>query len=71
LELPPCELVYDLVYNPQETMFLKIARQAGLATRNGLGMLVRQAAVAFERWTGKVAPFETMWNSTNDFRKKS
>jgi shikimate dehydrogenase len=43
---------YDLVYNPPETTFLRWARQQGYLTRNGLGMLIHQAALAFECWTG-------------------
>jgi shikimate dehydrogenase len=53
-------LVYDLVYNPIETAFLKMARMAGARTANGLGMLLYQGAVAFELWTGEQAPVETM-----------
>jgi len=68
---PSSGLVYDLVYNPRETSFLQQARLSGLATRNGLGMLVRQAAAAFERWTGRVAPFEAMWKTVDDFRINS
>jgi shikimate dehydrogenase len=71
VKFPSRGLVYDLVYNPQETVFLHQARLAGLATRNGLGMLARQAATAFERWTGVVAPFEAMWNALADFRNQS
>ncbi|GAB4476259.1 MAG: shikimate dehydrogenase [Anaerolineales bacterium] len=43
---------YDLVYNPPETTFLRQARQQGYPARNGLGMLIHQAALAFECWTG-------------------
>ena len=50
--LPACAAVYDLVYNPAETRFLRTAREAGLVAANGLGMLVEQAALAFECWTG-------------------
>lgn len=42
--------VYDLVYNPAETALLKAARRAGLQGCSGLGMLVEQAALAFECW---------------------
>ena len=52
--------VYDLVYNPVETAFLRKARDAGLPYRNGLGMLVRQAATSFERWTRTAPPLEIM-----------
>lgn len=44
--------VYDLVYEPPETELLNAARARGLPAANGLGMLVAQAAIAFERWTG-------------------
>ena len=49
---PKGACVYDLVYNPLETKLLRLARASGLPCRNGLGMLVEQAALAFERWTG-------------------
>lgn len=60
LRLPQSAAIYDLVYNPYETLLIKIARQAGLKAYNGLGMLVEQAAISFERWTGHPAPRETM-----------
>ncbi|MBQ2897089.1 MAG: shikimate dehydrogenase [Clostridia bacterium] len=47
-----CELVYDLIYNPAKTEFLKMAEQKNIAFDNGLWMLVLQAAAAFEIWTG-------------------
>jgi shikimate dehydrogenase len=52
---PPRAFVYDLVYNPPETLLMKRARAAGLQTSNGLGMLIEQAALAFELWTGHPA----------------
>ena len=57
---PQNTFVYDLVYNPAETLLMKQARQAGLPTANGLGMLIEQAALAFERWTGLAASREAM-----------
>jgi shikimate dehydrogenase len=45
-------LAYDIVYKPLDTVFLKDARQAGLATLDGLGMLLHQAVPGFERWFG-------------------
>jgi len=45
-------IVYDLVYTPPETEFLKAARKAGLKTIDGLGMLIHQAIPAFEAWFG-------------------
>ena len=50
--LPDTAAVYDLVYEPAESELLRMARERGLRTANGLGMLVNQAAIAFERWTG-------------------
>ena len=60
LPLPTHACIYDLVYNPVDTLLVRRARQAGLPARSGLGMLVEQAALAFERWTGLAAPRETM-----------
>ena len=44
--------VYDLIYKPSTTLFMEQARGSGLATANGLGMLVEQALLSFECWTG-------------------
>lgn len=44
--------VFDAIYNPEETLFIKYAKQAGLKYSNGLSMLVWQAAVAEEIWNG-------------------
>ncbi len=53
--------VYDLVYNPPETVLVRCARRAGLAARTGGGMLSAQAALAFARWTGLEPPFDVMY----------
>ncbi|MBO8128741.1 MAG: shikimate dehydrogenase [Peptococcaceae bacterium] len=60
-------LVYDLVYNPPETALLRMARQAGARTANGLGMLVHQGAEAFKLWTGKDAPLDVMRAVVNGY----
>ena len=52
LPFPPGAFVYDLVYNPLETLLVRSARTAGLEAAGGLGMLIEQAALSFERWTG-------------------
>ncbi len=52
IKLPPDLFVYDLVYNPRETKFVREARTQGLNSITGLGMLIEQAALAFEIWTG-------------------
>jgi shikimate dehydrogenase len=51
--------VFDLVYN-RDTGLLKAARAKGIKTTGGLNMLLYQGAKAFELWTGKKAPVETM-----------
>lgn len=43
----------DLIYNPKETEFLRLARQEGLAAVNGMTMLVAQAVAAEEIWLGR------------------
>jgi shikimate dehydrogenase len=58
--LPPEAFVYDLVYNPAETLFVRQARADGLRANTGLGMLIEQGALAFELWTGKSAPRDVM-----------
>lgn len=52
--------VFDLVYNPQETRLLQQARAVGALGIDGLDMLVRQGAIAFELWTGQEAPLGVM-----------
>lgn len=58
--LAPNATVIDLVYAPLETAALRRARALGLRTVDGLGMLVWQAALALERWTGVEPPVEVM-----------
>jgi shikimate dehydrogenase len=58
--LPKGAGAYDLVYNPAVTSFLRAAESAGVAARGGLGMLVGQAALAFEIWFGLPAPRAVM-----------
>ncbi|WP_298358076.1 shikimate dehydrogenase [Rhodoblastus sp.] len=50
--LPEEAIVYDIVYAPLETALLREARKRGLRIVGGLGMLLHQAAPAFERWFG-------------------
>ena len=58
--LHPGQVVADLVYHPLDTPLLVAARGAGAAVVDGLGMLVHQAALAIERWTGERAPVGVM-----------
>lgn len=53
-------IVVDLTYRPETTPLLRTARERGAASYNGLGMLIGQAALSFEAWTGLDAPVEVM-----------
>lgn len=53
-------LVFDTVYNPENTLLLKQAREYGWKTVSGLEMFVRQAAAQYEQFTGQAAPLEHM-----------
>ena len=44
-------LCYDLIYNPDETLFMKNARERGAQVKNGLEMLLLQAFVSYSIWT--------------------
>ena len=54
------QVVADLVYQPVRTPLLESAAAAGCRTVDGVGMLVHQAALAFQHWTGLEAPFAAM-----------
>jgi shikimate dehydrogenase len=58
--IPKGALVYDLVYNPSETPLLRVAREAGAKTIDGLPMLVYQGAASFKIWTDREAPLDIM-----------
>lgn len=55
--------IYDLVYNPRETKLVREARAQGLSATTGLGMLIEQAALGFQLWTGYEPPIEIMRSS--------
>ncbi len=61
--LPPDGIVYDLVYNPRQTKLVCDARLQGLRAATGLGMLIEQAALSFELWTGHNPPRDVLYNS--------
>jgi len=58
--LQPQTIVYDIVYTPPETRLLQEAAERGCHTIRGLGMLVHQGAIAFEKWARVRAPVQTM-----------
>jgi len=53
-------IVVDLIYHPETTPLVRIARERGAVAFNGLGMLLHQAALSFEAWTGLAAPLDAM-----------
>ena len=65
LSLPHHVTVYDLVYNPSETKLVHDARSQGLRATTGLGMLIEQAALAFQLWTNHNPPRDVLWNAVN------
>lgn len=56
--LHPDLIVSDVIYNPKETKLLKMAKEAGCRTFNGMYMLLYQGAEAFRIWTGQEMPVE-------------
>jgi shikimate dehydrogenase len=67
LSLPENAFIYDLVYNPSATVFVQTARRIGNRACTGLGMLVEQAALSLECWTGFMVPREVMWKAIQPF----
>ncbi|MHB8682194.1 MAG: shikimate dehydrogenase [Acidimicrobiales bacterium] len=63
LRLHAGQVVVDTVYNPLETPLLAAARDRGATAVNGVGMLVHQAALALEQWTGREVPVEALWDA--------
>ncbi len=61
--IPPNALVYDVVYNPENTPLLRAAARAGASTLSGLSMLVYQGAESFRLWTERDAPMKVMFDA--------
>lgn len=64
--LCPGQVVADLIYHPARTPLLEAATSRGAVAVNGLGMLLHQAGLAFELWTGKRAPISAMRTAVLD-----
>lgn len=60
---PKAVTVYDMVYRPEVTQFMRQAEANGGQAIGGLGMLVRQGAAAFKIWTGQEASVEVMYKA--------
>lgn len=65
VSLKPDMLVYDLIYNPRETKLVRDARAQGFPATTGLGMLIEQAALSFEIWTGHNPPRKTLHDAVS------
>ncbi len=63
MAFPREALLFDLVYNPRDTLFMGQARAYGASAVDGLRMLVHQGAQAFTLWTGAMAPIEVMYRA--------
>jgi len=61
--LQPRHICFDMVYRPNKTQFILDAEAAGCTTLLGIEMLLNQAALQFELWTGAPAPLEAMRNA--------
>jgi shikimate dehydrogenase len=61
--LRPEAVVYDLVYRRGESAWVRAARERGHRAADGLGMLVEQGAIAFERWFGFPPDRDVMWQA--------
>lgn len=61
--LPAGAAVFDLVYRPSETSWVRAARNAGHRATDGEGMLLEQGALAFERWFGRAPDRQAMWRA--------
>lgn len=58
-------LVSDVIYMPEQTELLKQAKNKGLRTFNGLGMMLYQGAEAFQLWTGQQMPIDAVKKALN------
>jgi shikimate dehydrogenase len=65
--LRPGLVVADVIFNPSDTRLLREARDRGCATLDGLGMLVNQAAIAFQLWTDIAPDTALMRESLEEF----
>lgn len=65
--ISPNTIVCDLIYNPYKTLLLRKAEDKGCKVVPGIGMLLYQGVLGFEKWTGVKAPVEIMEKVLIDF----
>jgi shikimate dehydrogenase len=61
------QIVFDLIYNPTKTSFLKMAEMQGAKVVGGLNMLISQAAKSFELWTGVEMPIDKITKKLEEY----
>ncbi len=64
-------VVMDIIYNPMETSLLRIAKERGCMTVNGLAMFIYQGAEQFRLWTGLEAPIRAMTRAVRQALSRS
>lgn len=69
--LPKTALVVDVIYNPRETRLMRLAKERGHQVVGGLGLLLRQASLAWEIWFGRPAPLEIMRQTAEGILSKN
>lgn len=65
--LRPELIVADVVFNPPQTWLMRTAAERGCKTLDGLGMLVQQAAISFQIWTGREPDARVMRDALEEF----
>jgi shikimate dehydrogenase len=70
LPFPENTVVYDLVYRPVKTKLMQDASEIGYSCTNGLGMLIEQARLSFQLWSGMTVPREVMESSIHAYLVK-
>ncbi len=64
------QIVFDIIYNPPQSRFLKIAEKNGATCFGGVKMFIKQAAKAFELWTGEQMPVDEVTKSLELYMSK-
>jgi 3-dehydroquinate dehydratase/shikimate dehydrogenase len=67
----PADVVFDMVYNPFETLLIRKAKEQGKTTVPGLEMFIEQAVRQFEIWTGQTAPRPAMLKAAMEALEES
>lgn len=68
---PRTAAVLDLVYRPNETSWVRAARESGMLASDGLPMLVEQGAASFEMWFGRSPDRNVMWQALSEATRRS